>query len=75
MGICGRCLSVWGTDSHTPPSYILNTSIQYTYSNREGGGRDEPEIMLEGLQFTKLGRKYQYDWQYLQSINSDEHMP
>jgi hypothetical protein len=30
---------------------------------------------LEGQQLTKLGRKYQHDWMYLQSINSDKHLP
>jgi hypothetical protein len=49
---------------------------QYTYSLREGGGggRVEPERRLEGQQFTKLSRKYQQDM-YLQSINSDKHLP
>jgi hypothetical protein len=49
--------------------------VQYTYSHREGG-RVEPERRLEGQQFTKLGPKYQHDWRlYLQSINSDKHLP
>ncbi len=39
------------------------------------GGRVEPERRLEGQQFTKLGRKYQHDSLYLQSINSDKHLP
>jgi hypothetical protein len=42
-----------------------------------GRGRVEPERRLEGQQFTKLGQKYQHDrlYEYLQSINSDEHLP
>jgi hypothetical protein len=40
----------------------------------EEGGRVETERRLEGQQFTKLGRKYQ-QYEYLQSINSDEHLP
>ncbi len=40
-----------------------------------GGGRVEPERRLEGHQFTKLGRKYQHDWLYLQSVNSDKYLP
>ncbi len=35
----------------------------------------EPERRLEGQQFTKLGRKYQHDLLYLQSINFDKHLP
>ncbi len=34
----------------------------------------EPERRLGGQQFTKLGRKYQHDWIYLQSINSDKYL-
>jgi hypothetical protein len=49
------------------------TCIQYTYSHREGG-RIELERRLEGQQFTKLGRKYQHDWLYPQSINSDKQL-
>ncbi len=61
---------------HPPPPYILYTCMLCTYSHREGGrGGDEPERRLEGQQFTKLGRKYQHDWLYLQSINSDKHLP
>jgi hypothetical protein len=43
-----------------PPPYTLYTRKQYTYSHRKGG-RAEPERRFEGLQFKKLGRKYQHD--------------
>ncbi len=60
---------------HTPP-HTLYTCTQYsklyTYSQREGRW-DEPERRLEGQQF--MGRKYQHDWMFLQSINSDKHLP
>jgi hypothetical protein len=39
--------------------YVYTVPIP-TYSHREGG-RFESERRLEGQQFTKLGRKYQYD--------------
>ncbi len=57
----------------------LHTVYVYTvYLFTQGrGGRVEPDRRLEGAtpqQFTKLGRKYQHDRMYLQSINSDEHM-
>ncbi len=41
----------------------------------EGEGGENQREGLEGQQqqFTKQGRKYQHDWLYLQSINSDEH--
>ncbi len=75
-GVCGRCLSVLGPEPHTRPPYTLYMymCIQYTYSYKEGreGGRVEPDRRLEGQLYTKLGRKYQHDWLYLQSINSDK---
>ncbi len=76
-GLCGRCLSVWGPDSHTspPPPYTLYSIvytyiIQYTYSHREEGEvvRIEPETRWEGQQFSKMCWKYQHDWLYLQSL-------
>ncbi len=74
-GLCGRCISVWGQNPIPPPLHIVYVYTVYTtYSHREGG-RIEPERRLEGHQFTKLGRKYQHDWLYLQSINSDKHLP
>ncbi len=41
--LCGRCLSVWGPEPHTPPLhtvyvYTYSVYIQYTFSRREGGG-------------------------------------
>ncbi len=65
---------VLGPEPQTPPPpYILYTCIQYTVlihtGKGEGGeGRVEPERRLEGRQLTKLGRKYQHDWLYLQPI-------
>jgi hypothetical protein len=41
----------------------------------QGGGEGE-ELSREkvrGAMFHKAGRKYQYDWLYLQSINSIKH--
>jgi len=50
--------------------------VQYNYSRREGGGgRVEPERRGKEQQFTKLGRKYQHNWLYVQSINFDKHLP
>ncbi len=40
-GLCGRCLFVWFPEPHPPPPthcLCLYKNIQYTYSNREGGG-------------------------------------
>ncbi len=54
-----------------PPRYTLYTSM-YLFTHGRGGGKRR----LKGQQFTKLGRKYMYqdDWMYLQSINSDKHL-
>ncbi len=49
--------------------------IMYFDTGKGGRGRVELERRLEGQQFTKLGRKYQHDWLYLQSINCDKHLP
>jgi hypothetical protein len=62
-------------DSTPPPSLILYIILYCTLTRGRGGGRVEPETRLEGQQLTKLGRKYQHDWLYLQSINSDKHLP
>jgi hypothetical protein len=52
--------------------YILH----FDTGKRGGGGRVEPERRLGGQQFTRLSQKYQqHDWLYLQSINSDKHLP
>jgi hypothetical protein len=56
-------------------SYTLYACIQYTYSPENGGRGGESwtrENRREGQKFTKLDRKYQHDWLYLQSINSDK---
>ncbi len=39
------------------------------------GELNQPERRGVGQHFTKLGRKYQHDWLYLQSINSDKLLP
>ncbi len=71
----GRCLSVLVPEPRTLPPYTLYTCIKYnTYSHGEGG-RFKPERNGDGQQFTKLNRKYQHDRLYLQSINSDKHLP
>ncbi len=61
----------------TGTPYPLTHSIR-VYSiliyTGKGGGRNHAE-RLEGQQFTKLGRKYQLDWLYLQSVNSEKHLP
>ncbi len=59
----------------TPLLYTLYMCIQdlFTQGRRERG-KVKPERRGEGKQFTKLGWKYQYDWMYLQSMNSDKHL-
>jgi hypothetical protein len=57
---------------HTGPRTVyVYTVYLFTQGRGERGGRVEPERKLDGQQFTKLGRKYQHDCLYLQSINSD----
>ncbi len=62
-----------------PPSHTVYCIRIYSILIHTGkggrGGRDEPERRLEGQQFTKLGRKYQHGLLYIQSINSEKHLP
>jgi hypothetical protein len=53
-----------GTLWHTVYVYTV-----YFFTQRGGGGWGR----WAERRFTKLGRKYQHDWLYLQSINSDKH--
>ncbi len=41
---------------------------------RRGGGRSWSSSIKGNIR-RKLGRKYQHDWLYLQSINSEKHLP
>jgi len=55
---------------------VFISEAQYTYSPiGQGGGGVVSERRGEGQQFTKLGRKYQFECLYPQSINSDKHLP
>ncbi len=68
---------IWSpTGLNTPPSQRLSVfTVLWHRVGGGGGGRVESERSLEGQQFTQLGRKYQHEWLYLQSINSDKHLP
>jgi hypothetical protein len=72
-GLCGRCLSLWGPEPRTSPLICcIRVSVYLFTQGKGGGGRLEPKRRGEGQQFTKLGRKYQHDWLYLQSLNSEK---
>ncbi len=72
MGLTGDL-----SEAQTPYLHSLSYCIKYkcTYSHGEEGGGGWTREKVRGQQFTKLGRKYQHDWLYLQSINSDKHLP
>jgi hypothetical protein len=72
--------SVYLSEAQNPIPLFPLTHCMSVYSilihTRKGGrGRVIPERRGEGQQFTKSGRKYQHDCLYLQSINSDKHLP
>jgi hypothetical protein len=60
------------SQAHLPATHCLY--ILY-FDTGKGWGRAEPERRLKRQQFTKLGRKYQHEWMYLQSISCDKHLP
>ncbi len=59
-----------------PPPYTLYTCIQvYLFTKGRGiEGESWTREKVREQKFAKLGQKYQHDWLYLQSINSDEHL-
>ncbi len=71
-GLCGRCLSVWGS-----PYTLYTYSILIHTGKGVRGGRVEPERRLESQQFTKLVLKSlqipSYDWNVSPGYNSDKH--
>jgi len=70
---------VYLSDAQNPPpplTHYINAYKILIHTGKWRRGRVEPERRGEEQQFTKLGRKYQHDWQYLQSTNSDDkHLP
>ncbi len=37
-GLCGRCLSVWGPEAHTPTPIYLSVHVNQYASTGGGGG-------------------------------------
>ncbi len=78
--LCGICLYVWGPEPPPPPTHCILVLFLYTvYLFTQGReevlriGSVEPERRSTAVH--KLGRKYQHDRLYLQSINSDKQLP
>ncbi len=60
-----------------PPPLLTHCNVYtvtYSHMEAERGGELNQREGLESQQFTKLGRKYQHDCLYLQSINSNKHL-
>ncbi len=56
------------------PSHTLSVYTVLYFDTGNGGGGWNGE-KVRGATVHKLGRKYQHDWLYFQSINSDNHAP
>ncbi len=62
--------------TYAPPlALCINYLCTYDLNGPVRNAFDAGNIHNEGTQFTKLGRKYWQVWLYLQSINSDKHLP
>ncbi len=71
-GICGRCLSVLGPLPSYDPIHNVYVFTVYLYTQgRENWTREK----VKGASVHKAGSKIQHDWLYLQSMNSDKHLP
>ncbi len=72
--IAAGVLFDWGPhpsyDPILPPLHTAYVYTVYLFTGKGGGEFNQRE--RERQQFTKLGRKYQHDWLYLHSINSDK---
>ncbi len=59
----------------TQPPPPPPTTLSVLWHREGGGGELNQREGYKGQQFTMLGRNYRHDWLYLQSINSDTHLP
>ncbi len=76
MDFAAGVLYHWGPAPYTLPiTHCISVYSILTHTGKEGGGEELNQREGKREQFTKLGRKYQHDWLYLQSINSDKHLP
>ncbi len=50
MGLCGRCLSVWGPEPHTLPPYTL---VQWVHVQYGGGGKSWTREKVRGATIHK----------------------
>jgi hypothetical protein len=74
-GLCGRCLSVFGPEPHFAPLHYVYLYTVYLFT--EGGGGGESWKMVRET-VRKDGSKiptWLIVFFYLQSINSDKHLP
>jgi hypothetical protein len=66
-GLCGRCLSVWGSEPHTL-TYTLCVYSLIIHTGKGRGGRVEPKRRGDGhhrrVQILKLGCKFQHGCMY-----------
>ncbi len=61
-------------EAHDPVHTVC--ILYHIFTQRRGwrGGESWTREKIRAQQFTKLGRKYQHDWLYLQSMNSDKNL-
>ncbi len=76
--LCGRCLSVWGQEPHTPPPpYTLYVYRIHIHSGKGGGGElNQREGWRGNSSKSWVTNSNMTDCTvYLQSINHDKHLP
>ncbi len=73
-GLCARCLSVLWPRTPYPPPPPRTHCILYLFTHGRCGGKGG-DLNQRGYRGSKVHKAGIHDWLYLQSINSNKHLP